>query len=82
MSTPDHPLGHGEYRAAVLACHMAANLLAQHDLGAVLEAIERAHGIGPILDPTLYRSRSKLMDEDAEVVRAAMKLAKYGRSES
>jgi hypothetical protein len=63
-----------EYRAAVLACHMARQILQLHELPTILDAIERAGAIGPVLDPTLYRDKAKAMEEDREILRAAMAL--------
>lgn len=62
------------YRAAVLTCALAGKLLAEHDLPAVLEAIERAEAAGPVLNPTLWKERHKAMLEDKEIVQAALPL--------
>lgn len=67
-----------EYRSAVLTAKLCADLLKRHDLPKMLEAIERGHAFGPILDPTLYRDKVKAMEEDAELLRAALKLRAYG----
>jgi len=68
-----------EYQAVVLACHTAARMLAQYDLGELLRDIDRAEGLGPILDPTLYREKRQAMQEDKEIVEAALPLWKFGR---
>ena len=56
-----------------------AGLLSQLDLPAMLERIERAHALGPMLDPTLYRAKAKAMDEDAELIRAALPLWRHAQ---
>lgn len=63
-----------EYRAAVTQVVMAARVIGSHDLPGLLAAIETSHAVGPMLDPTLYRDAAKAMDEDADVLRAAMPL--------
>lgn len=68
-----------DYQAAVIACHVAARMLAQHPIDKLLEAIERADSIGPILDPSLWMKKRDAMNDDREVLRAARKLAEIGR---
>lgn len=68
-----------EYESGLQAVYLAASLLAQHDLPAMLAAITRADSIGAILDPTLYRDRQKAMHEDQEAINAALRLAALGR---
>lgn len=62
-----------EYRAALAACVLARDLLRQHDLSALLRAIDRADAVGAMLDPTLYRDRAHLMHEDRAVFSAALR---------
>lgn len=69
-----------DYRAAVMHVALAAQLLAAHDLPALLEAIAKAEAIGPILDPTLYRQKGKAMMEDREILRAALPLWRLGKT--
>lgn len=64
-----------DYRSAVMACRVAAKMLAQHDLSGLLRAVDRADAVGPILDPTLWRDKHEAMAEDAELLRAALPLA-------
>jgi hypothetical protein len=66
-----------EYREAVLACHMAARLLAVHDIPKLLEAINHADAVGAILDPTLFRSKAQAMHEERDILRAALALRKF-----
>jgi len=69
----------GDYQAAVLSVVMAARMLLQHDLDAVLAAIDRAGAIGPLLDPTLYREKGQAMQEDRELLMAAKPLWDIGK---
>ncbi len=68
-----------EYRAAIQAAVVASKMLVIHDVPDLLEAIERAHAVGPMLDPTLYRDKAKAMDEDKEILEAALPLWRLGR---
>ena len=64
------------YQVAVKACIVACLIVTQHDIPGMLEAIERAHSIGPFLDPTLYRDKVGAMEQDKEILRAALPLFK------
>lgn len=68
-----------DYQAAVIACHVAARMLAQHPVEKLLEAIERADSVGPLLDPTLWMKKRGAMNEDREMLKAALKLSKLGQ---
>lgn len=63
-----------EYRAAVRACVITVALLKQHDLPALLKAIDTADAVGPFLDPTLWRDKHEKMTEDRELLEAALPL--------
>jgi hypothetical protein len=63
-----------EYRSAILACAMAVRILSVHDLQKMLNAISSSEGIGPILHPALYREKAKAMEEDKQLLRAALPL--------
>lgn len=67
------------YHSAVTACALAARLLASHDLPGLLDAIDRAETLGPIVDPTLYAQRGQAMREDAALIRAALPLVEFAR---
>jgi hypothetical protein len=54
-------------------------MLEVHDLQAMLVAIERADSAGPLLDPTLWMKNRKKMDEDRELLMAALPLANMGK---
>lgn len=68
-----------EYQATVKHVALMAQLLAGLDIPAILAAIDRAGAIGPILDPTLYREKNQAMEEDAELLRAAIPLRTFGK---
>jgi hypothetical protein len=67
------------YQSAVLSAKLCADLLRHHDIPEILGAIERAETLGPVLDPTLYRQKIRVMEEDRELLRAAQVLRKFGR---
>jgi hypothetical protein len=57
------------------ALHMASNAIALIDLVPVpdiLNAMERADAVGPILDPTLYRAKAAAMAQDREIMEALL----------
>jgi len=63
-----------EYQAAVLAAVLCAGILSEHDIPSLLAAIDSAESLGPLLDPTLWREKHQAMQEDREVLRAALPL--------
>ena len=67
------------YRAAVLAAHIAARILAQHPIRELLQDIERADAVGPLFNPTLWMEKHAAMEEDRELLQAALSLAAIGR---
>lgn len=69
-----------DYRQAVQSAAMAARMLMQHDLEAVIAAIDRAAALGPVLDPTLYREKARAMQEDRELLMAAKPLWDWGKT--
>lgn len=69
----------GEYREAVIGVLVVARALNTIDIPELLDAITRANSVGHILDPTLYREKSKAMNEDAELLRAALPLWRFVR---
>ncbi len=75
MSTKDIE----EYRAAVQACVMAAQILSMHDIPGMLNAIERAHALGPVVDPTLWKQKCQAMEEDREMLEAALPLVRIAK---
>lgn len=68
------PLDKEAYLASVRACHTILALAAtvQMPLDQVLGAMGRAEGMGPVLDPTLYKDKIKALLEDREVVEAVI----------
>ena len=67
-----------EYQHAVLSCVLAAKMLVVYDIPKLIEAIDRADAVGPILDPTLWREKHRAMDEDRQIIEAALPLWKVG----
>lgn len=67
-----------EYQSAIQAVVLCARLLRQHDIRAMLRAIEHADAVGPILNPTLWMRKATAMGEDAEMLRAALPLWQLG----
>lgn len=63
-----------EYRDALKACLFAAGMLKAFDIPKILESIDHADAVGPILDPTLWMQKSEKMREDKEIFRAALPL--------
>lgn len=63
-----------EYKNAVMAAHLAARMLAQHDLTAMIRAIDHADSVGAMRDPTLYRDKHEAMHEDRKMLVAARQL--------
>jgi hypothetical protein len=61
------------YQDAVIACVAARRALKVHDLAGLLEAIEHAGAVAPILDPTLYREKASAMEEDRRLLEAALR---------
>lgn len=71
--TPD------EYRQHLLTIVLAARALVDVPVDEMLRAIDRADSLGPILDPTLWITRNKAMQEDAALLRAAHPLVEYAQ---
>lgn len=66
-----------EYQAAVGSCALVGAMLTQYDLPAMLNAIERAEAIGPMIDPTLYREKHEAMGQDKDLLEAALPLWRW-----
>jgi hypothetical protein len=65
------------YQAALKACAEACRIVSQHDIRGLIEAIDHAHAVGPIVDPTLYRDKAEAMEQDRELLQAALPLFAY-----
>lgn len=72
-------MAQNEYQHAVTACYVAASMLMQFDLDAVLEQISEAEAVGPLIDPTLYREKGGAMQEDKQIVEAARQLQRVAK---
>lgn len=67
------------YRASLESVVMAARLVSQWDLPELLKAMGRAQAIGPLVDPTLYRAKAAAMEQDRELLEAALPLWRFAR---
>jgi hypothetical protein len=65
-----------EYQRGVTAVAFAMRLIGGQDIPKLLEAIEQAHALGPVLDPTLYRDKVQAMGEDKRILEAGLPLWK------
>lgn len=63
-----------EYQVTVGEVMLMAERLAQLGIPELLAAIERAEAMGPILDPTLWVAKNRAMQEDKELLLAALPL--------
>jgi hypothetical protein len=68
-----------DYRAAVTGCVLVSRILQQYDLPALLEAIEKADAFGCFIDPALWMNNRDKMNEDREILRAALPLWQMGK---
>lgn len=59
-----------EYSACMGAAEGVARMLLLLPLGDMLEAINRAETLGPILDPTLYLRGARGLEQQKQVIRA------------
>jgi hypothetical protein len=62
------------YQAAVVHVASSARVLLQHDIPALLKAIDVADAVGPMFNPTLWRNRREAMMEDRALLTAALPL--------
>ena len=60
-----------EYRESVQRAAFAASMLIAIDFDKLIRDIDHADAVGPIVDPTLYRDKSKAMQEDRALLVAA-----------
>lgn len=67
------------YQDTVMSCAMAAKMVIGFDIPKLLEDIEKAEIMGPMLDPTLYREKGKAMAEDKRILEAALPLWRIGK---
>lgn len=67
------------YGATIRACIHAARLVSIFDVPGMLEAINNADTLGPIVDPTLWRRNHVKMYEDREFLEAALPLWKLAK---
>lgn len=70
-----------EYQAAVGSCALVGSMLTQYDLPAMVRAIEYAEAMGPMIDPTLYREKREAMDQDKDLLEAALPLWRWAQGQ-
>lgn len=66
----DKRMDQAEYVAVLAAVHSLAQMLLLLPLGNVLQAMNRAETIGPILDPTLYLRAAPSLAQQKRLIRA------------
>jgi hypothetical protein len=59
-----------EYQMRLRNAYMFAQLLMDIPVEEMLAMIGTAQAVGPIIDPTLYRSKADLMQQDQRMLRA------------
>lgn len=73
-----------EYQAGLVVAYAVSAALQNIPLAGMVDAIEHAHAIGPIVDPTLYRNNAGRMVEDGRMLgvllRAQRELAQLASS--
>lgn len=67
-----------KHQNAVATIYAAAQLLAAIDVPQLLQDIDHADAVAPILDPSLWRDKKQAMDEDRELLEASLKLRAIG----
>lgn len=72
-------LSDADYRSVIMHVAMCAKLLADYDIPDLIRKINRAETVGPMLDPTLWIRKNKAMDEDKEMLKAALPLHQLGK---
>jgi hypothetical protein len=68
-----------EYQQALFSVATAARLFVDVDLPDILRRMEHCEAFGGLIDPTLYREKSKDMAHDKEMVEAALPLWRWAR---
>lgn len=68
-----------EYQAAVRGVALLVGIVQQWDLPKLLEAIEHADAVGPLFDPTAWMRKREALEQDRELLKAALPLWKLGR---
>jgi hypothetical protein len=61
-----------EWRDQLLTVIAAGTLLSTVDVPGMIARMGLADALGPMLDPTLYRDRAKAMDQDRDLLNAAL----------
>lgn len=70
-----------EYQAAVGSCALVGAMLTEHDIPAMLRAINHSEAMGPMIDPTLYREKIDAMMQDKDLLEAALPLYRWAKQQ-
>jgi hypothetical protein len=62
------------YGTIILAALIASKMISLYDLPDLLSRMSLAHTTASIYDPTLWMNKHKMMEEDRELIEAAMPL--------
>ena len=65
---------HIEYSERLRLLYTYAGLIAGFDIPGLIEAIDKADALGPILDPTLWMQNHKAMDDNRALLAAFLPL--------
>lgn len=68
-----------QYQQQLFTVATTARLLVDVDIPDLLQRIERAHSLGSMIDPTLYRDKVVAMDQDKDMLEAALPLWRWAR---
>lgn len=69
-----------QYQQSLITVATTARLLVDVDVPDLLRRIERAHSFGCMVDPTLYREKVEAMDQDKEMLEAALPLWRWAQA--
>jgi hypothetical protein len=59
-----------EHQTAVRNAMLIYQIIRDEPLAELLERIDRAEGVAPVLDPTLYRDKRQALSEDKRMIEA------------
>jgi hypothetical protein len=68
-----------KHKAQLTALIHALKIIYGVNVPAMLKGIEIAEGVGPMLDPTLYRANSEKMGQDKEMLKALLPAWEYAQ---
>ncbi len=74
MTDPEDEVRVDEHQACVKGVVLVARALDIYDIPKAIAAASRALEMGPYIDPTAWRDNHKKLEEDREMLRAALPL--------